>query len=240
MFRLIPAIDILNKQLVRLKQGDYNQATFYSQSPVEMAHHYQSMGFNYIHVVDLNGAKDGDLVNLGTIQRLAEIPDIQIQVGGGVRTLTHVDKLVQAGVSAVIIGSLFVQNFELACSIIEAYPNQIIAGLDVLNGKLATHGWVKDSNMPIEDMMNKLSKFPLHSIVSTDISKDGTFNGLNLGLYERISKISSHPIIASGGVCSVNDIRLLKQINHARINGCIVGKAIIEGRISQQDILELT
>ena len=235
-FKIIPAIDIIDGNLVRLYKGDYDMVTSYEQTPKEMALYYQSLGLNYIHVVDLNGAKDGDLINLDVIRSIAELPNIQIQVGGGIRTPDHIQLLLDAGVSAVIIGSMFVQDFTLASQLTTQYPNQVIAGLDILHNKLASHGWTKSSSMTIDDMLKSLVDLPLHSIVSTDISKDGTFEGLNYDFYQRLSDLSSHPIIASGGVSTIDDVINLRNLNLPNMNGCIVGKAIIEGRLSKSDI----
>ena len=235
-FSLIPAIDIIDGQLVRLYKGDYSKKTNYESTPLEMAKYYQSIGLNYIHIVDLNGAKDGYLSNLKTISEIAKLSNIQIQVGGGVRSIEHVKTLLNAGVGAVIIGSLFVHNFDLAAKITNAFPDRIIAGLDVINGNLASHGWTQESNHSIYDFLNLLRDLPLHSIVTTDISKDGTFEGVNLSLYQTMSNKTPHSIIASGGVSTISDLTHLKGLNLVNISGCIVGKAIIEGKISQDDV----
>ena len=236
MFRLIPAIDIIDGGLVRLYKGDYDQVTEYDMTPVEMALYYQSLGFTYVHVVDLNGAKDGQLVNLDVIRSIAEIPNLSIQVGGGVRSLDHVEMLLDCGVSAVIVGSLFVKDFDLAVRMVHHFPDHIIAGLDILNGRLASHGWTEHSSIELNDFLNRLDDLPLHSIVTTDISKDGTFEGPNVQLYNDMSSISQHNIIASGGVSNISDVQELKQLNIKNIVGCIVGKAIIEGKITQNDV----
>ena len=238
-FRLIPAIDIIDGQLVRLYKGDYNQQTTYAKSPVEMAQEYQQMGFDHIHVVDLNGAKDGELTNLETIKSITSIPGLSVQVGGGVRSIDHVDALIQANVSAVIIGSLWVKDFSLAASIARQFHNKIIAGLDVHGLTLATHGWTETSTIQLNDIMAQLSDLDLHSIVTTDISKDGTFKGPNIDLYKQMLPMTNHPIIASGGVSTIDDVIALKKLNAPNLTGCIVGKAIIEGRITTADLVKL-
>ena len=235
-FSLIPAIDIIDGGLVRLVQGDYNRVTSYDISVIDIAHQYVSMGLKYIHVVDLNGAKDGDLINLSVIKEIASLPDVDIQVGGGIRSRRHVELLLEAGASAVIIGSLFVQDTDLALQIVDEFPGHVIAGLDIINGCLATHGWTQTTETSLDEMIHQLSNVKLHSIVTTDISKDGTFDGLNMALYERMSTLSSHSIIASGGVSQIDDVIELRAMNLPKLSGCIVGKAIIEGRISASDI----
>ena len=239
-FKLIPAIDIIDGQLVRLHQGDYNKKTTYDTSPQDMAKQYIDMGCNYIHVVDLNGAVDGDLTNLHTIQSITALPDVTVQVGGGVRSVQHVEQLLSAGVSAIIIGSLWVKDFELAASIAHQYPNKIIAGLDVHGMALATHGWTKTSDVSLHDFMTRLIEIPLHSIITTDISKDGTFEGPNIDLYKTMASLTKHEIIASGGVSDIDDVIGLKQLSLQNLGGVIVGKAIIEGRIGVDDLTKLT
>tara|TARA_A100001015_G_scaffold319360_1_gene442002 strand:- start:387 stop:1112 length:726 start_codon:yes stop_codon:yes gene_type:complete len=238
-FSLIPAIDIIDGQLVRLYQGDYNQQTNYEQSPFDMALYYRSLGFTHIHVVDLNGAKEGSLVNLSVIETLANIEGLTIQVGGGVRTKAHLNSLISAGADAVIIGSLFVEKFEFANELATMFPHQVIAGLDVQDGQLATHGWTQQSKISITDMLSTLDSTPLRSIVTTDIYKDGTFDGLNLDLYQWMSLQTRHSIIASGGVSSIQDVLDLKQLQLANVSACIVGKAIIEGKISEDEIKQM-
>ena len=201
-----------------------------------MACYYQSLGLDNIHVVDLNGAVDGLLTNIDVISMIASIDGLTVQVGGGVRSIDHVQQLLDCGVDHVIIGSLFVKDFDLCVEISQAFPNKIIAGLDILNDFLATHGWKETSNIRIHDFIQRLDTLPLHSIVSTDISKDGTFLGLNLDLYRSISTLSSHSITASGGVSTIEDLVLLRELNAPNIFGCIVGKAIIEGKITEVDV----
>ncbi|RAP24080.1 1-(5-phosphoribosyl)-5-[(5-phosphoribosylamino)methylideneamino]imidazole-4-carboxamide isomerase [Candidatus Marinamargulisbacteria bacterium SCGC AG-343-K17] len=237
-FSLIPAIDIIDGGLVRLFKGDYDQITEYDMSPLDMAYYYVSLGFKYIHVVDLNGAKDGHLTNLEVIRSIAEIPDLMVQVGGGVRNHQHIETLLDAGVSAVIVGSLFVKDFDLACQMASDFPGHIIAGLDILDDHLAAHGWTERSDLTLETILTQLSDTPLHSIVTTDISKDGTFEGLNFDLYHRMSSLSAHHIIASGGVSTISDVIQLRDMKLPNVTGCIVGKAIIEGKIKQEDITE--
>jgi len=236
MFSLIPAIDIIDQQLVRLTKGDYNQVTTYDMLPIEMAFHYQSLGFNYIHVVDLNGAKDGALINLDVIRSIASISGLTVQVGGGIRSKEHIALLLNSGVSFVILGSLLVQDFNLSKDLIHSFPEQVIAGLDIIDGNLATHGWLEQSSVHIEDMVRELDSLPIHSIVSTDISKDGTFEGLNLQLYQQLSTLTKHSIIASGGVSSISDVIQLRDMSIPNVTGCIVGKAIIEEKISAIDV----
>lgn len=234
--KLIPAIDIIDGKLVRLFKGDYNQKTEYERSPYDMARYYQTLGLSHIHVVDLNGAVDGKLTNLSVIRDIASIEGVTIQVGGGVRSIDHVQQLLDTGVDCVIVGSLLVQDFELGCKMFQTFPNKIIAGLDILNDCLATHGWKETSSIRIHDFIKQLNDFSIHSIVSTDISKDGTFAGLNLDLYRSIAALTNHSIVASGGVKSIDDLVSLRELNLINVTSCIVGKAIIEGHISEQDV----
>ena len=235
-FKLIPAIDILDGQLVRLRQGNYDQKTTYTKTPLDIAHYYQTLGLKHIHIVDLNGAVDGQLTNLSVISEIINSTNLSIQVGGGVRSFTHVETLLSTGVNAVIIGSLFIKDFDLTKKIINHFPNQIIAGLDIIDGELMTHGWTQASQKSLVDMLTEINDLPIHSVVTTDISKDGMMTGPNLSLYKTMNDLSSHPIIASGGVSSISDIHQLKNLSLPFLSGCIVGKAIIEGHITPQDV----
>ena len=236
-FRLIPAIDIIDAGLVRLYKGDYAQQTTYSMTPLEMALEYKSMGLDYIHIVDLNGAKDGDLTNLKTIRQIVDETGLTVQVGGGVRSTHHVETLLNAGVSAVIIGSLFVKNIDLALDIVQQFPHQVIAGLDIQGDCIASHGWTETSNITLDHILSILNQEKLHSIVTTDIQKDGTFEGPNVELYKQMAHKTAHSIVASGGVASIKDVINVKQLGLKNVIGCIVGKAIIEGKITKEDVL---
>ena len=236
--KLIPAIDIIDGKLVRLFKGDYDQKTEYDRSPYDMARYYQDLGLTHIHVVDLNGAVDGKLTNLAVIEEIARIDGLFVQVGGGVRSIEHIDTLVNHGVDVVIIGSLLVNNFDMGIQLVHSFPKKVIAGLDILNNFLASHGWKETSTINIHDFIQQLNLHPFHSIVSTDISKDGTFSGLNLDLYRSIAALSNHSIVASGGVKSIQDLVDLRDLNLDNVSACIVGKAIIEGRITERDVSE--
>ena len=238
LMQLIPAIDIIDGQLVRLVQGDYNQKTVYAESPKQMAAYYQSIGLSHIHVVDLNGATDGTLVNLSVIESILEIPNITIQVGGGIRSIDHANALFDCGVSQIIIGSLLIDNFTEAANIINSYPNQVIAGLDIKDNHIATHGWKTIAPVTIAELFSQLDPLPIHSIITTDISRDGTFSGANAELYQSLAPKTGHNLIASGGVDSIDNIYLLKNLDIPNLSACVVGKAIIEEKISSKQIQE--
>lgn len=235
-FQLIPAIDIIQKRLVRLYKGQYDHATQYDRSPLDMALHYESMGLRHLHVVDLDGAKDGDLVNQDTIESIVLKTTMTVQIGGGIRTMDHAAAWLDMGVSAVILGSLVVHDFDAAVRIIHRYPQRIIVGLDVNDGRIATHGWQHVSDVSLADMLARLNDCPLHSIVTTDIQRDGSFEGPNTDLYNTMRHQTSHPIVASGGVASIDDVHRLRRIQSPSLRGCIVGKAIIENRINAKDV----
>ena len=222
--------------MVRLYQGDYDQKTGYSKSPHGMAQYYQSIGLTHIHVVDLNGAVDAHLVNSDVIRSILDVQGITIQVGGGIRTMAHAQTLFELGVTNIIIGSLLFQNFELTVDIINAFPGKVIIGLDLKNGAVATNGWTTSVEDSLTDIFDRLNPLPIHSIVSTDISRDGTFTGLNTELYSQLDSLSTHSIVASGGVSTIKDIIELESAQLAQLSGCIVGKAIIEDRITPSDV----
>lgn len=232
MFQVIPAIDILDGQVVRLTQGRYSDVTHYEFTPVSLAKHYVDMGATRIHLVDLNGAKDGKLTNQTTIEAIRDAVDVYLDLGGGIRTLDHADHLFKLGLNELILGSLLVKDPETSETIITTHPGQISAGLDAHGDMIATDGWESTSNLSLKQALEKLNHLPLASIIYTDISRDGMMNGPNIPALHALLPHSAHPFIASGGVSSHDDITELKQLGH-KVKGCIVGKAILSGKITQ-------
>lgn len=223
--RIIPAIDLQNGEAVRLFQGDYNQKTVYSQDPAGLAQQFADMGANYLHIVDLDGAKDGNTANLETIRRIRETVDIPIQVGGGIRTgetvAMYLDEL---GVNRVILGTVAVKKTEFVRDMIARHgPERIVVGVDVRDGKVAVSGWLQDSGADYLAFIETLKTMGVRTIVVTDIGRDGTLTSPNWDLYEQIQGID---VVVSGGVSSEADIRRAN-----RYAGVIVGKAFYEGRV---------
>jgi len=236
-FQIIPAIDILDGKVVRLTQGDYAQVEQYSQSPEDFARHFYDCGITRIHLVDLNGAKEGKLVNLDVFKRIRKAVPCQLELGGGIRTDDSVAQLVDIGINFLIIGSLLTKQWDLAQKWITSHPNQFIAGVDAKDNTVAVEGWIEASTFHVTDLIKKLNPLPIESIIYTDIAKDGTFLGPNLEGLTTVCSVSQHPIIASGGVGTIDHIKAVKAIASLGISGCIVGKAFLSGKITLSDAI---
>tara|TARA_A100001015_G_scaffold280868_1_gene343536 strand:+ start:652 stop:1362 length:711 start_codon:yes stop_codon:yes gene_type:complete len=231
---IIPAIDLLDGQVVRLKQGDYSKVTYFDQSPVDLAISFEKAGAKRLHIVDLNGAKEGNTIHHDIIKDISSRTSLSIEVGGGIRTCESAQYYFDCGVDYIIIGSLFVHDFEKAISIVNAFPNKIIAGLDAKKELIAVDGWEKTSQYSLFDYIDKLSDTPISSIIYTDIAKDGMMAGPNFNMLEKVSDYTSIPIIASGGIRNTDDIKALSE--HKNIFGCIIGRSILSGSLALSDI----
>ncbi len=236
-FEIIPAIDILDGQVVRLTQGDYDQVENYATTPEDFAKAFYQAGAKRIHLVDLNGAKEGQLVNLEVFKKIRKTVPCELELGGGIRSYDSVQQLIDIGINYLILGSLLTKQWDLASQWIVKHPLRFIAGVDAKDNTVAIEGWKEASQYQVSDLVIKLNQLPLESIIYTDISKDGTFKGPNLEALTDISTLSTLPIIASGGVGTIDHIRSIEKISHLGISGCIVGKAFLSGKISLEDAL---
>lgn len=231
---LFPAIDILNGKCVRLIQGDYNQEKVYSDSPVEMAQSWANQGAEFIHIVDLDGAKTGQTVNHSIIKEIAEKVNIPVQVGGGIRSMETVHHLLDNGVARVIIGTAAIQNPAFLKEAVSLYGDKIAVSLDARNGYIATDGWTDTSEVKAIELVKDLDKVGIKTIVYTDIAKDGMLQGPNFEELEVMNNATNIDVIASGGVSTVNDINQLQQMN---LYGAIVGKALYDGTVQFKELL---
>jgi phosphoribosylformimino-5-aminoimidazole carboxamide ribotide isomerase len=236
MFKVIPAIDILNGKVVRLTKGDYNRVDHYDYTPAELAKEYESNGATRIHIVDLDGAKDGKLTNLDKLKEIRNTVQCELEFGGGVRSQETVQTLLDIGINYVVLGSLLIKDPETALNIIKKYPGKIIAGIDANNDMVAVEGWIETSAITIESIIKILEKHDVESIVYTDIAKDGTLEGPNFESLSKVARITNIPIIASGGVSNLADVKKLRTMADSGIKACIVGKAILAGRISLSEL----
>ncbi|BAC12504.1 1-(5-phosphoribosyl)-5-[(5-phosphoribosylamino)methylideneamino]imidazole-4-carboxamide isomerase [Oceanobacillus iheyensis] len=232
---IFPAIDIRNGKCVRLRQGDYNQETIYSNSPVEMAKEWEASGAEYLHTVDLDGAKSGESNNINIIQDVAQALSIPIQVGGGIRSLEVIDKYIQAGVSRVILGTAAITDSVFLQTAVESYAEKIAVSIDARNGFIATDGWTKNSTVEAIPFIKQLESIGVKTIIYTDILKDGMMSGPNFQELDAVQQATTMNIIASGGVTTEKDVQQLKTMN---LYGAIIGKALYDGSIKLQDILE--
>lgn len=227
MFNVIPAIDILGGKLVRLTQGDYAQVDSYAKSPLEMAQYFESMGAERIHIVDLDGARAGDLVNADVIREICASVTCEIQVGGGIRDRNRLETVLGWGVTFAIVGSVFAKDMEMAKIMIDGLESQVIAGVDVKDGFVAIHGWEAQSSLSTQAIADALAPINLAGVVFTDISRDGMMAGPNFEAVGDFTKLTAHGVIASGGVRGMADILKLKLMDG--VSGCIVGKALLSG-----------
>lgn len=236
MFEVIPAIDLLGGEVVRLTQGDYAQVEHYQMSPSQTAQLFFKAGATRIHLVDLDGAKDGNLVNLETIKAIRNSVDCTLEVGGGIRSIETAMLLFDLGIDYVILGSLLVKNYDRATAIIRAFPNRIIAGIDAKNGHVATEGWLDVGPTTAVDLVRCINDLPLAGIIYTDIAKDGTLSGPNLEQLVQVAQHTHLPVIASGGVGTLAHVDHVRALLPLGVTGCIVGKAVLGGHIAVDDL----
>lgn len=233
---IIPAIDLKDGQCVRLKQGLMEDSTVFSDDPVAMARRWVSAGCRRLHLVDLNGAFEGKPVNGDAVKAIAkENPKLPIQIGGGIRNADIIEAYLSAGVRFVIIGTKAVKEPEFVTQMCRQFPGKIIVGLDAKNGFVATDGWAEVSAVKATDLAKRFAHGGVTSIVYTDIARDGMMQGVNVEATLAMAKASPIPVIASGGITNMNDIRALKAVSQHGIEGAITGRAIYEGTLSVQE-----
>lgn len=231
---LFPAIDIKDNKCVRLTQGKFDKVNVYSDNPVEMALRWEDLGAEYIHVVDLDGAKDEGFQNRKSIEKIASSIKIPMQTGGGIRDEERIKSLINIGVSRVIVGTMAIENIELLKEITKIYKDKIAVSIDAYKGKVAVRGWQEIGNIDSVEICNALEKIGIGTIVYTDISKDGMLSGPNFDIYMELSKKTKLNIIASGGVSSISDI---KELNNMNMYGAIIGKALYDNKLDFKEAL---
>ncbi|HHW75591.1 MAG TPA: 1-(5-phosphoribosyl)-5-[(5-phosphoribosylamino)methylideneamino]imidazole-4-carboxamide isomerase [Xanthomonadaceae bacterium] len=229
---LIPAIDLKDGKCVRLRQGRMEDSTVFSDDPVAMAARWVEAGARRLHLVDLNGAFAGQPVNAQVIRRIVQtFPDLPIQVGGGIRDEQTVETYLDSGVQFVIIGTKAVQDPHFVSDLCLEYPGHIIVGLDARDGRVAINGWSKLSRHDVVDLAQVFERYGVEAIVYTDISRDGMMQGVNVEATIRLARAISIPVIASGGVSTLDDVRALRAVEQEGITGAIIGRALYEGTI---------
>ena len=236
--KIFPAIDIKDKKCVRLIKGDFNNKTEYETSPIDQAGKYKDYGFKNLHIVDLDGALTGKTVNLDIIKEISNQYDLKIEIGGGIRTLDSVKKYIDAGVEKVILGSGAIKNKEFLKKACIKFKNRIALGLDTKDGNLFVSGWKESLNFKATDFLKEINDFGVSRIIFTDINKDGMKISPNYEATTNIAKISNCPVVISGGVSSINDIKKAKELNNKKIEGIIVGKAIYDGDIKLEELVK--
>ena len=234
--KIFPAIDIKDKKCVRLVRGDFDNKTEYEITPVEQAGKYKDKGFKNIHIVDLDGALTGNTVNLETIQEIVNKYDLEIEIGGGVRSLESIKKYVEAGAEKVILGSAAIKNKDFLKEACKKFKNKIALGLDAKEGKLSAFGWKENLNIKTIDFLKEVNDFGVSRIIYTDINRDGMKTSPNFEETINVADISNCPVVISGGVSSISDIKNAKELDNKKIEGIIVGKAIYDGDIKLNDL----
>lgn len=235
--KLFPAIDLIGGCAVRLVKGDYAQKTIYSETPAEVARSFAAAGAEYLHVVDLEGAKDGGTPNLETIRSIVETGGLLVEVGGGIRSEEVIKTYLDAGVFRVILGTAAVQNPAFLEEMVQKYGEKIAVGVDIKDGMVAIKGWTEVSGESCFAFCEKLQKIGVKTIICTDISKDGLLSGTNLELYKNLSEAFSVDIVASGGVTTLEDVEKLANLG---LYGAILGKALYTGNIDLKAAVALT
>ena len=234
---IFPAIDLFDKKAVRLFKGDYAQMTVYSDNPPEIACDFANQGAKHIHIVDLEGAKDGTTPNISVIEAIRKSTDLFIEIGGGIRNMETVDRYVSIGVDRVILGTAAVTDEEFLLRAVEKYGDKIAVGVDIKDGFVAIRGWTEKSQYDCFEFCEKMNNIGVRTIICTDISKDGAMLGTNHELYKALSEKFDMQIIASGGVSSIEDVRKLSDLG---IYGAIIGKAYYTGAISLKEAIEVS
>jgi phosphoribosylformimino-5-aminoimidazole carboxamide ribotide isomerase len=234
--KILPAIDIKDKKCVRLIQGDFENKTEYKTSPLGQAGKYKEHGFKNLHIIDLDGALTGQIVNLNIIQEIVSKYDLKIEVGGGVRTFDSIKRYVDIGVEKVILGSAAIRNKEFLKEACIKFKNKIALGLDAKDGNLSISGWKENSNIKTLNFLKDVNSYGISRLIYTDISRDGTKESPNFEETIKISNISNCPVIISGGVSSIKDIKKAKELNNKNIEGIIIGKAIYDGDIELDEL----
>ena len=227
---LLPAIDILGGHVVRLAKGDYEQATVYNDNPIEQALEFERAGATWLHVVDLDGAATGNPANLPIIQAILCSTKLQVEVGGGVRTLETIDALAEAGVTRVVLGTSLVVDKDFAVKALDRYGALLTAGIDARGGEVAIQGWREGAGVPADELVAEVAQLGFNHLVYTDISRDGMRTGVDPAAYQHIARVFGHKVIASGGVASIDDLHALGQVADC-IEGVVVGRAIYEGAL---------
>ena len=234
--KIFPAIDIKDKKCVRLIKGDFDNKTEYGMSPIDQARKYKDHGFKNLHIVDLDGALTGKTVNLDIIEEIISKFDLKIEVGGGVRNFESIEKYIDIGVEKVILGSAAIKDKNFLKEACSKFPDKIALGLDSKNGYLSVSGWKENLNQLALDFLKEVNDYGASRLIYTDINRDGTKASPNFEETAKIADISNCPVIISGGVSSITDIKKAKDLNNKNIEGIIVGKAIYDGDIQLDEL----
>ncbi len=235
---LFPAIDLKDGECVRLKLGDMNEATVYNSDPAAQAKAFEQQGFKWLHVVDLNGAFEGESVNGSAVEAILSAIKNPVQLGGGIRTLDHIENWLSKGLARVILGTVAVRNPELVIEACKKFPGHIAVGIDAKGGKVAVEGWAEASELGVIELARKFEGAGVAAIIYTDIDRDGILTGINWTSTIKLANSVSTPVIASGGLASIEDVRRMMHPDCAKLEGAITGRALYDGRLDPKEALQ--
>ncbi|WDR01805.1 1-(5-phosphoribosyl)-5-[(5-phosphoribosylamino)methylideneamino]imidazole-4-carboxamide isomerase [Devosia algicola] len=234
---LFPAIDLKDGQCVRLKLGDMNEVTVFNDSPADQARSFEDQGFQYLHVVDLNGAFAGQSVNGAAVEQILKTVNFPVQLGGGIRTLDHIDSWLDKGLARIILGTVAVRDPDLVKAAAKRYPGQIAVGIDARGGRVAVEGWAETSELDVIELAKRFEGVGVAAIIYTDIDRDGILSGINWDATIALAHATSIPVIASGGLASMADIERMTRPDTRILEGAISGRALYDGRIDSREAL---
>ncbi len=236
---IFPAIDLKDGNCVRLEKGEMDRATIFNESPAAQGQKFEKQGFKWIHIVDLNGAFAGKPVNIEPVREIIKSVNIPVQLGGGIRDLATIEQWLLAGVSRVILGTIALRNPELVKEACSLYPDQIVVGVDGKGGKIAVEGWAETSEVSVIELAKQFEDAGVAAILYTDVARDGMLGGVDLSGTKILAESVNIPVIASGGVAGIEDIKAIKALENTGICGVVVGRALYDGRINIEEALEL-
>lgn len=236
---IFPAIDLKDGKCVRLFKGDMNQATIFNDNPAAQALEFEKSGFKFLHIVDLDGAIAGKSANEESIKAILKAIKIPAQLGGGIRSIAAIEKWLDMGLNRVILGTIAAKNPQLVIEACKKFPEKIVIGIDAKNGKVATEGWVETSEISVLDLAKKFEDCGTAAIIYTDISRDGTLSGADLSGTKHLAENLKIPVIASGGVSSLDDVKQIAELEKFGVIGAIVGRALYDKKVSAADLINL-
>ena len=237
--KIFPAIDIKDKKCVRLIKGNFDNQTIYNQSPLDQASKYKEFGLLNLHIVDLDGALTGELINLDIIESIIKKLGISVEVGGGIRSIEKIERYLNIGVNKVILGSAAIKNPNFLKEACEKFKNKIVLGLDAKKKMISISGWKETTDQTAENYLKKVNSYGFSRLIYTDIERDGTKTGPNIDETKSIAKISAAPVVVSGGISTIQDVKKIKELKNFNIEGVIVGKAIYDGDIKLNEFKQL-